>query len=166
MKRTWKLAVLVGLAALGLAVSAYAHPGRSNPPRTTTTAATATQPATTQPATTQATTTQAAIATAPPAAPSVKLTSPPNGSFYTRGSTALVAGRVTTPVDGTVTCTVDWGDQTPPSGPTPATRTGPGTYSCCVVGHIYLRSGTPSITLTAMVDGVPLGADAVAVMVF
>jgi hypothetical protein len=156
MKRTWKLAALAALAALGLAVSAYAHPGRSNPPRTTTTAATATQPATTQ----------AAATTAPPAAPSVKLTSPPNGSFYTRGSTALVAGRVTTPVDGTVTCTVDWGDQTPPTGPTPATRTGPGTYSCCVVGHIYVRSGTPSITLTAMVDGVPLGADAVAVMVF
>ncbi|MCU1678952.1 MAG: hypothetical protein JWM93_3710 [Frankiales bacterium] len=162
IKRTWKLAVLAGLAALGLAVSAYAHPGRSNPPRTTT-ATTATQAATTQAATTQAAT------TAPPAvtaAPSVTLTSPPNGSFYTRGSTALVAGRVTTPVDGTVTCTVDWGDQTPPSGPTPATRTGPGTYSCCVVGHIYLRQGTPTITLTAMVDGVPLGADAVAVMVF
>jgi hypothetical protein len=165
MKRTWKLAVLAGLAALGLAVGAYAHPGRSNPPRTTT-ATTATQPATTQAATTQAATTQAAATPAAPAAPSVKLTSPPNGSFYTRGSTALVAGRVTTPVDGTVTCTVDWGDQTPPSGPTPATQTGPGTYSCCVVGHIYLRSGTPSITLTAMVDGVPLGADAVVVTVF
>jgi hypothetical protein len=155
MKRTWKLAALAGLAALGLAVSAYAHPGRSNPPRTTT--------ATT---TTKAATTTGATTTAPPAAPFVKITSPPNGSFYTRGSTALVAGRVTTPVDGIVTCTVDWGDQTPPSGPTPATRTGPGTYSCCVVGHIYLRSGTPSITLTAMVDGVPVGADAVAVMVF
>ena len=183
MNRIWGLAVLAALAALGLAVSAYARPSHSRQPTppptttTTTTAAATTTDTTTTVATTTATTTTAATTTvdapttapptpAAPAAATAKITSPPNGSFYTRGSTALVAGRVSEPVDGSVTCTVDWGDRTPPSGPWPAREVAPGSYVCQTVGHVYIQSGTPRISLTATLDGVPAGNDSVSVMVF
>jgi hypothetical protein len=177
MNRIWSLAGVALLAALGLAVGAYAHPGRWHPPApptTTTTVATTTVATTTVDATTttvDATTTTVdatttAAATGTPAAPTARITSPANGSFYTRGSTALAAGRVSTPADGSVSCTVDWGDQTAPSGPAPAREVAPGSYVCPTVGHVYLRSGYPRITLAATLDGAPVGADSVVVSVY
>lgn len=146
MKRTWKPAALALLAALGFAVSAHARPQRSRPPATTTT-------------------TTAPAATATVAAPAVTITGPPAGSFYTRGSTVLVGARVTAPPGSAVTCTVDWGDGTAPSGPTAATETSPGVYACCPVGHVYVTAGAFAIRVAATVNGAPAGAASVVVTV-
>lgn len=164
MGKTCKLVALAMLAALGLAVSAYGKPQRWRwPVITTTTATTATAATVVTPPMTTATVTTPT--TAPPASASVTITAPPAYSVYTRGGTALVSGVVRATPGQTVTCVVDWGEPATSSA-TAATETLPGVYVCCPLGHVFVTSGPHTITLTAYVDGVAVGAAARPVTVF
>jgi hypothetical protein len=103
---------------------------------------------------------------AAPVAASVAVTGPPNWSYYSRGGSVGVAGRVQTAPGQAVTCTADWSDGTLPTGPYAATEIAPGTYSCPGGGHIWVNSGTHTITLTAYVDNAPIGTASVIAVVF
>jgi hypothetical protein len=94
----------------------------------------------------------------------VSITRPLNGMYYSRGSSAVVAGQVVTSADGTITCTVDWGDGSLPRS-YPATQTAPGVYQCRPVSHLYLNAGVSAITLTTSAKDVPVGTDSVRINV-
>jgi hypothetical protein len=76
--------------------------------------------------------------------PVATITSPPAGSFFTRGSSVAFTSSFTDPggtFDKNYTCTIDWGDNT---AKTVLTVAAPGD---CNSGHVYLATST-KITLT------------------
>jgi hypothetical protein len=175
MKRTWTLAALTVLAALGFAVSAYAKPHQQRwrwpviTTRTSTTVPTTTATDAT-PTTTTTTTLVAAAgltttATPPPADRWVKIAAPPIASIYTRGSTVVLLGRVKSDL-GPVTCTFDYGDGTVPPPPVLANEISPGLWECAV-GKVWMNFGRFTIKLVATApDYTIVGTDSIYVDVY